>query len=267
MSSVIGNEKLVAIRRDADWASEMAAVFPPSIVLWRTIEARAVKDAFARHDVKRPIMDLGCGEGKFATVVFEKNQLDVGLEVEESLIRAAATTGVYGRTVLGDGKRFPLDDASFATVFSNSVIEHIDPLDSVLSEVFRVLEPRGLFIATVPTVTLKDGMFCKRRLAALGLRGLAERYGSAVNSKLHHVNLHDGVAWRGRLKNAGLDLMEAMPYLGVRAVEAWDRLSVEYFFKSRLHLRMPSRKEFVRSRIEDPGAEPYGALLLVARKP
>lgn len=267
MSLTISDRELVKIRSGDNWASEMAVVFPPSVVLWRTIEAHAVKGAFVRHCATHPIMDLGCGEGQFARVVFEKGELDVGLEIEEPLIHAASSTGAYGCTVLGDGKHFPFDDASFATVFSNSVIEHIDALDKVLSEVFRVLEPQGLFIATVPSVTLKDGLYYRRLLGAFGLTSLANAYGAAVNKKLHHVNLHDTEGWRVRLESSGLKLIEATPYLGVRAVEAWDKLSVEYFLRRCLGLRMPSRSGIVRARIDQDGAQPYGALVLVAQKP
>ena len=244
----------------------MAELFPPSVVLWRTIEALAVKDAFRSYKFKHPILDLGCGEGKFAAVVFENDEIDVGLEIEESLVSAASKTGTFKRVVLGDGMRLPLASESFRTVFSNSVIEHIDDLDSVLNEVARVLRRDGLFIATVPTLTLADGLFFKKRLGALGLRRLGDLYGKAVNSKLHHVNLHDKDGWRLRFNGVGLDLVEASPYLGNRAVETWDQLTVEYFFRARLRMKIHRHEDLVRSRVDDGGGYPYGALLLVAKK-
>ena len=257
---------LVTVREPKTWVEEMALSFPPSVVLWRTVEAQAVRGAFSRHGVRRPILDVGCGEGVFGSIVFGKNSLDFGLEIEEPLVKAAAASGTYLHTVLGDGTEFPFADGYFATVFSNSVIEHIDGLDPVLAEIARVLEPMGLFIATVPSSTLADGLYFKRRLSSLGFSVLAGAYATAVNRKLHHVNLHGADAWRARLSNAGLDLIEAMPYLGVHAVEAWDKLSIEYFIRRHLGISMPRHDELVRSVISNEGSDPFGALLLVARK-
>ncbi|MGA3037306.1 MAG: class I SAM-dependent methyltransferase [Vulcanimicrobiaceae bacterium] len=245
----------------------MARAFVPSVALWRTIEARAVEAAFAKYQFQRPILDLGCGEGKFAAIVFPRNGIDVGLDLDDDMIRDALSTGTYASAVRGDGRRFPFADCSFATVFSNSVIEHIDELDPVLREVARVLKPGGRFVATVPVPGFKDGLFVKRKLDSMGLRRAGALYGEAINAKLHHVNLLEQDSWRLRLRSCGLELVDGVPYLGERAVAAWDRLSIEYFIRSRLKLPVPSRSDVVRSAIESPGNAPYGALLVVAEKP
>jgi len=244
----------------------MARAFVPSIALWRTIEAKAIETAFSKHRFNRPILDLGCGEGKFAAIVFPKSGLDVGLDLDDEMIRDALASGAYVSAVRGDGRRFPFPDSSFGTVFSNSVIEHIDDLDPVLNEIARVLKPDGRFVATVPVTGLRDGLFVKRKLDSLGLRRAATIYGEAVNAKLHHVNLHDRETWHGRLQTCGLEMIDAVSYLGERAVSTWDRLSVEFFIRSRLKLAIPPRSEVVRAAIESPGNAPFGALLFVAAK-
>lgn len=265
-TSTASGRSLLVARSPETWVEEMARLYPPSVVLWRTIEARAVREAFSRHAIRRPILDVGCGEGIFGSIVFGQNSLDVGLEIDDSLVEAASATGTYQQVVLGNGSEFPLNTGYFASVFSNSVIEHIDELDSVLAEIARVLEPMGLFVATVPSSTLAEGLYFKRRLSSLGLTALANAYALAVNRKLHHVNLHNADGWRARLSNVGLDLIEATPYLGVLAVEAWDKLSVGYFVRRHLGLTMKDQDRLVRSLITDNGGDPFGALLLVARK-
>jgi SAM-dependent methyltransferase len=52
--------------------------------------------------------------------------------------------------VLGWGSRLPFADGTFGTVTAFDVIEHIEDDLAALGEVFRVLRPGGLFVATVP---------------------------------------------------------------------------------------------------------------------
>jgi len=47
----------------------------------------------------------------------------------------------------------PFEDASFQTVISNSVLEHIPDLDAVLLETARVLKPGGMFIFASPIIS------------------------------------------------------------------------------------------------------------------
>ncbi len=45
----------------------------------------------------------------------------------------------------------PFTDGAFASVFSNCALEHMDYIDRVLSETFRVIQDGGLFVASVVT--------------------------------------------------------------------------------------------------------------------
>ena len=45
----------------------------------------------------------------------------------------------------------PYADRAFNTVISNCVIEHIPDNDAVLAEIFRVLQPGGVFATTLPS--------------------------------------------------------------------------------------------------------------------
>lgn len=50
-----------------------------------------------------------------------------------------------------DGRNIPFPDANFDLVFSSSVLEHIQPLSPILTEIKRVLKPDGLALCIVPS--------------------------------------------------------------------------------------------------------------------
>ena len=70
----------------------------------------------------------------------------------------------------------PFPDAHFATVVSNSVLEHIPDVEPVVREVARVLKPGGWFHFCVPGPNFRRFLSVARALDAVGLRGPAEAY-------------------------------------------------------------------------------------------
>jgi ubiquinone/menaquinone biosynthesis C-methylase UbiE len=97
--------------------------------LLRANEARFYQDI----DLPTPTLDVGCGDGHFASVVFDR-PLDVGIDPWEGPIREAARRSAYRLLVIGDAGRAPFPDGYFASALSNSVLEHIPHIDTVLAE-------------------------------------------------------------------------------------------------------------------------------------
>lgn len=52
-----------------------------------------------------------------------------------------------------DGKNIPFPDANFDIVFSSNVLEHIQPLSPIFTEMHRVLKPGGLVVHIIPSST------------------------------------------------------------------------------------------------------------------
>ena len=67
---------------------------------------------------------------------------------------------------LGNG--LPYADRRFATVISNSVLEHIPQVDDVLAEIARVLQPGGRFIFCVPGDHFPSCSFSRNFFAVCG---------------------------------------------------------------------------------------------------
>jgi SAM-dependent methyltransferase len=183
----------------------------------------------AQQRYDRPLLDLGCGDGLIGQALFGTRQrVDVGLDPWMDQLRRAADSTVYRHVDQADGHAMPYVDQRFATVFSNSVLEHIHDIEPVLREVRRVLEPGGRFIFTVPSDAFRSMLDGYTRRMATGDAAGAEAYAAAVDERLEHYHYHTPQTWRGLLADAGMILLEATYYIPQEVERFWDRMNARY---------------------------------------
>lgn len=142
------------------------------------------------------VLDLGCGEGQFASIAMAAGARQViGAEVAQSALERAAR--LYPeldlRLVPIDGP-LPFADGAFELVWASEVIEHVADTAGWLSEVRRVLAPRGRLLLTTPD---------HGRLRLL-LGGIA-RYSDPLGDHLH---LYVPGSLRDLLRGFGFDPVE-----------------------------------------------------------
>lgn len=208
-----------------DWIAILKKEFDhPAIVLWRAIELRYIEDFFNRHKLSSPVLDLGCAEGKIADVLFKNNKL-IGLDNCWELLSQNKKEDIYKALILADGCRMPFKNSVFGGVFSNCVIEHIPDMDSILSEVSRVLREKEIFLFSAPSNKFSDFLFFTQVFNKLRLKRLAQWYGRKRNKQLNHFHCYDHDAWRRLLKEKGLKMLEYRYYMAEKQVSAFDFLS------------------------------------------
>jgi 2-polyprenyl-3-methyl-5-hydroxy-6-metoxy-1,4-benzoquinol methylase len=130
------------------------------------------------------VLDVGCGEGRFAQALVERGAHVVGIDVAEEPLRRArarrAELGLDLRRVAPDGP-WPLQDVSFDVVWAGETIEHVADTTGWLSEVRRVLRSGGTLVLSTPA---------NERLTRLRL-GLSERaFAARFDPRADHLRFY-----------------------------------------------------------------------------
>jgi 2-polyprenyl-6-hydroxyphenyl methylase/3-demethylubiquinone-9 3-methyltransferase len=110
---------------------------------------RMIERARAFGGTWHKVLDVGCGGGylseEFAKRGFDVTGVDPAQETIECARRHAEHAGLPITYVSGSGEGLPFEDASFDIVLCCDVLEHVDAVGPVLTEISRVLRPMGLF--------------------------------------------------------------------------------------------------------------------------
>lgn len=146
------------------------------------------------------VLDVGAGAGEFTAALAEAGAVAVGVEVAEAAVARARRRhpDCDFRLVALDGP-LPFEDGSFELVWASEVIEHVTDTARWLSEVRRVLVPRGRLLVTTPS-------HGRLRVVLGGVERFSEPLGD-------HVHLYTKRSLRGVLSEFGFGEIE------VRAVE------------------------------------------------
>jgi SAM-dependent methyltransferase len=194
---------------DAELLGLAQAIYDiPSLAAWRAAELKALRHC----RLAPPVLEIGCGNGRFASLVLPRVEWGIDLNPRE-IAKCAERNGLYGHLAAMDARALKFADGTFATVFANCVMEHIPDLDRVLAECRRVLRPGGALIATVPLVEMN-----RHLLLASGW------YARLRAEQLQHRNLLTPDAWVAALSKAGFTTVHTTPYLSARMCELWDRV-------------------------------------------
>jgi SAM-dependent methyltransferase len=97
------------------------------------------------EEITEPILDVGCGNKPYQHLF--KDVRYIGLEIDSENSREQKRADYFY-----DGKLFPFEDKSFATVICNQVLEHVFEPEHLISEMSRCLKPGGKLLLTVPFV-------------------------------------------------------------------------------------------------------------------
>lgn len=142
-----------------------------------------------------PMLDMGCGEGIFTSILFgarinpiydnyesidlgknnpyncykvipddffitKPSPIGAGIDMNKNSVRKAADLGVYDSVNVGDIRFLPYDDCHFSSVYSNMINDICDnDLHKTFSGVHRVLKKDGFFVFTTPNQSFLDYMY------------------------------------------------------------------------------------------------------------
>ncbi len=115
------------------------------------------------------VLDVGCGEGRFAGELLDAGAQVVGIDVaQEPLRRARAAHPELDVRLVAESGPWQLEDSSFDVVWAGEVIEHVADTAAWLSEVRRVLRSGGSLVLSTPAherLTLLASALSRRAFA------------------------------------------------------------------------------------------------------
>ncbi len=176
-------------------------IAPLSHALWRSVEALA----YSTVTYRRPVLDVGCGFGEFAGVVF--NTIEVGIDINNDDLVQASKSKKYQRLQWVDARKMPFASSRFSTVFAVSVLEHIDGVEDAIREIHRVMKKDGCLIFSVPTKTLNDYLLVPKLCRIIGMRWLGDRYVAYHSKAFKHQTLRSAQWWIKQLHKNGFTIL------------------------------------------------------------
>ncbi len=181
--------------------------------LLRAVEARFYQEIY----LPSPTLDLGCGDGHFASIAFD-HPLDAGIDPWWGPLKEAHARSVYQGLAQSDGSRLPFPDGYFASSVSNSVLEHIPNVEPVLVEVARVMQPGAPFTFCVPNHRFLSTLSVGRWLDRLGFNTFGNGYRAFFNRISRHFHCDPPEVWKSRLEVAGFRLEKWWHYFSPAAL-------------------------------------------------
>ncbi|RJP72585.1 MAG: class I SAM-dependent methyltransferase [Candidatus Abyssobacteria bacterium SURF_17] len=182
--------------------------YSPALAMWRAEEAQL----FAALELEGPVLDLGCGDGTFADMIFGK-RAHIGVDLSLNNVRKAKRLDTYGSLANADARLLPFKNGAFSAVIGNCVLEHIHGIEQTLQEIARVLRPGGLLVFTVPSEFFSDNLWLTSVLNHVRMPRMARRYAAAKNRRLVHVNVLSEADWAWILTQNGLATVRIERYM------------------------------------------------------
>jgi SAM-dependent methyltransferase len=180
-----------------------------SLCIWRAWEYAA----YRRYSLPEPIIDVGCGDGRFFQLIWPQFKEVFGVEINPDVAKAAQNSGVYREVFTTAAHSVPDTGLTYGSAFANCSLEHMDHLDEVLASISRILNPGAPFLLSVVTPKFIEWVPIPQILEQMGEQRLAESCREQYLAYHHLVNALTVSEWKSSLENAGFEVLEWIPIM------------------------------------------------------
>lgn len=188
-----------------------AGLYPwyPSMILWRGWEFAA----YRKFVLPEPVLDIGCGDGRFFTLLFPGCRDVVGVELDPGTAHNAIHSGVYRHVHVMAADALPATDERFGSAFANCSLEHMDNLDGVLRGIHASLRPGAPFLCSVVTDRFTQWSPLPLVLDAAGVPDLAREVQRGHEAYHHLANPLSREEWCAAFERAGFVVEQLIPII------------------------------------------------------
>jgi ubiquinone/menaquinone biosynthesis C-methylase UbiE len=137
------------------------------------------------------ILDIGCGDGVLLHLISKKTKAQLsGVDLDSDSLKFAKSK-LKANFIKSSADKLPFKPSSFNLVIASEIIEHLGKPEKMLSEIKRVLKPKGKVIITTPVKLFKkpeDSMHVQE-FSTDELNNLLNKYFSRVSITSSHPYL------------------------------------------------------------------------------
>lgn len=177
--------------------------------------------ALRQHECAGPILDVGCGDGLFAKIAFEGEDV-WGIDIDGAEGRWAQASRAYSQIVLGDITRARLPEGFFQTCVANCSLEHVPDFVKALETIHRSLVAGGRAFLFVPNREWASHMLSLTTLRSLGVPGLSRFLQDSIDRTFKHRHLYDEAGWREMIARSPFELESIEPVLSTGTTVAFE---------------------------------------------
>lgn len=112
------------------------------------LEEETVKE-FLKNNIGKLLLDVGTGSGRFAKALKGDARI-IGIDTSREMIKQAVLKRKDGyELIIADATNLPFKDECFSTVLCIRVLKWIPEYKKAISEISRVLKPKGMLVLDV----------------------------------------------------------------------------------------------------------------------
>ena len=169
---------------------------------------------------KTPVLDVGCGDGKWWTLIDVETDQVYGIDISQSEVKEACQR--IHSEVCDISTAAPFKGQKFKLVVGNCSLEHIRDITSALQNMRKACDEDGQLIIFVPS---QDWFFHGNTQEFLlkYMPRLSMMISGAVNGFFQHWHLYDANSWISLLENNGWQVTRSIN-MGNRKIDFLFRL-------------------------------------------
>lgn len=209
MSDFAEKTRILKLEAVMDGYSAVSRLYPhlPSMSIWRAWEYAAYK----RYVLTEPILDVGCGDGQYFRLVWPGIRDVTGVDISPWALDAAKQSGVYSAVHNTSALDMAFESESFSSAFANCSLEHMDHIEDVFRNIWRVLRPGGEFLLSVTTDKFVEWGLLPLIVEAMDGPDRAAEVRAHYKDYHHLVSACPPEVWSELLESTGFTVIDHVP--------------------------------------------------------